>query len=93
MANNFSVTNNFYYSCRGTYKKKYHFSPPEKVDLNKIHKLDSLLIIPNEIKNDEIIRSISREKIKFAEYNLKNIDILIKNNLFENELIKPLYLS
>ena len=86
-------TNNFYYSCRGTYKKKYHFSPPEKVDLNKIHKLDSLLIIPNEIKNDEIIRSISREKIKFAEYNLKNIDILIKNNLFENELIKPLYLS
>jgi hypothetical protein len=31
--------------------------------------------------------------IKIGEINLKNIDILITNNLVENKLIKPLYLS
>ena len=28
-----------------------------------------------------------------AEFNLKNIDLLIKKNLLENELIKPVYMS
>ena len=28
-----------------------------------------------------------------AEFNLKNIELLIKKNLIENNLIKPVYLS
>ena len=28
-----------------------------------------------------------------TKFNLKNIEFLIKNNLLENELIKPVYLS
>ena len=28
-----------------------------------------------------------------SEFNLKNIELLIKKNLIENKLIKPLYLS
>ena len=42
---------------------------------------------------DGIFNDISPKKIKIAEFNLKNIEILIENNLLENKLIKPLYLS
>jgi hypothetical protein len=52
-----------------------------------------LFVIPDDIKNDEIIKNISPEKIRITEYNLKNIDLLIENKLLENQLIKPLYLS
>ena len=31
--------------------------------------------------------------LNLTEFNLKNIEFLIKNNLIENKLIKPLYLS
>jgi tRNA A37 threonylcarbamoyladenosine modification protein TsaB len=31
--------------------------------------------------------------LDLSEFNLKNIEFLIKNNLIENKLIKPLYLS
>ena len=86
-------TNNFYYSCKGTFKKKYRFAPPKKIDLNKLKKTEFLLIIPAEIKNDAIIKNINPNKIRFAEFNVKNIDILIENELVENKLIKPLYLS
>ena len=43
--------------------------------------------------NDEIINNIGKEKIKMVEFNLKNVDLLIANNLLEYKLIKPLYLS
>ena len=86
-------TNNFYYYCKGTFNVKYHFTPPEKIDHNIFQAKDSLFIVPDEIKNDEMIKNIKLEKIKTAEFNLKNIDLLIKNNLIENKLIKPLYLS
>ena len=56
-------------------------------------KINTLFVIPDDIKNDEIIKNISPEKIRITEYNLKNIDLLIENKLLENQLIKPLYLS
>ena len=86
-------TNNFYYFCRGVFNSGYLFSVPEKIDWHKIQKEESTFIVPNEIKNDEIIKNINPKKIRIAEYNLKNIDLLIKNKLVENKLIKPLYLS
>ena len=49
--------------------------------------------MPKEIKNDDIIKDLKLEKITIAEFNLKNIDLLIEKKLVENKLIKPLYLS
>ena len=51
------------------------------------------VIIPEEIKNDEIINNMDKKKVCIIEYDLKNVDILIENNLLDNKLIKPLYLS
>ena len=86
-------TNNFYYYCKGTFEESYHFTYPEKIDLNKIQKAEALYIVPEDIKNDEIIKKINSKKIRITKYNLENVDILIENKLVENELIKPLYLS
>ena len=86
-------TNKFYYFCRGVFNTDYLFTLPEKIDLEKIQKEESIFIISEEIKNDEIIKNIDFEKIRIAEFNPKNIDLLIENKLVENKLIKPLYLS
>ena len=86
-------TNNFYYYCRGTFRENYSFTSPKKIDLNKLKEVKPLFIVPDEIKNDEIIKNIKPERIKIAKFNLKNIDLLITNKLVENKLIKPLYLS
>ena len=86
-------TNKFYYYCKGTFEKNYHFTPPKKIDLKIFKSSESLFIVPNEIKNDEIIKNINPKRIRIAQFNLKNIDLLIKNKLVENKLIKPLYLS
>ena len=40
-----------------------------------------------------MIKNINPKRIRIAEFNLKNIDLLIENKLVENKLIKPLYLS
>jgi tRNA A37 threonylcarbamoyladenosine modification protein TsaB len=85
--------NNFYYYCRATFKETYSFSLPQKIDSDKIQNEEATLIIPNEIKNDKIFKNIDAKQIRIAEFNVKNIDILIKNKLVENKLIKPLYLS
>ena len=86
-------TNKFYYFCRGVFNTDYLFTLPEKIDLEKIQKEESIFIISEEIKNDEIIKNIDPKNIRIAEYNLRNIDLLIENKLIENKLIKPLYLS
>jgi len=86
-------TNKFYYMSVGTFKLKYSFTTPEKININKIQKKETLFIVPDEIKNDALIKKIDLKKIRFAEFNLKNIDLLIENKLVENKLIKPLYLS
>ena len=36
---------------------------------------------------------LRKKKVCVAEFDLTNVDILIENNLLENELINPLYLS
>ena len=73
--------------------KNYNFTLPKKLDPSYLKTINSQVIIPEELKNDEIINSIDRTKVYIAEFNLKNVDILIENNLLENKLIKPLYLS
>ena len=86
-------TNNFYYYCKGVFETNYYFSTPKKIDSKTIQKKDALFIVPNEIKSDEIIKKIDPKQIRIVEFNVKNIDFLIKNGLLENKLIKPLYLS
>ena len=66
---------------------------PKKLDPSYLEKNNSLIVFSKEIENDDIIKNIDLKKVCIAKFNLKNIDILIKNNLLENELIKPLYLS
>ncbi len=86
-------TNSFYYFSQGVFDKKYNFTLPTKLDPGYLQLNNSLVVIPEEIKNDAIIRGIDKKKVCIAEFNLKNIDILIEYNLLENKLIKPLYLS
>ena len=86
-------TNKFYYFCKGVFNTDYLFTLPKKIDLEEMQKEESTFIISEEIKNDEIIKNIDPKKIRIAEYNLRNIDLLIENKLVENNLIKPLYLS
>ena len=85
--------NNFYYYCNGTFEVNYRFTFPKKINLNKDERKEILFIVPDEIKNDDIIKNINPRKIRIAEFNLKNIDLLIKDKLVKNKLIKPLYLS
>ena len=86
-------TNNFYYFSEGIIDKTYKFSLPKKLDLNHMKMNNLQVIIPEEIKNDEIINNMDKKKVCIIEYDLKNVDILIENNLLDNKLIKPLYLS
>ena len=86
-------TNNFYYFSELNIIKKYGFSPPEKLNPINLKTSNFLIVVPQEIKDDEIINNIDKKKICIAQFNLKNVEILIKNNLIENKLINPLYLS
>ena len=86
-------TNNFYYYTEANFKDIYTFTKPERVNSDCLLKQNSIIVAPEEIINDDILKNISPKKIKVGQYNLKNIEILIENNLLENEFIKPLYLS
>jgi len=86
-------TNNFYYFSEQVGVKDYIFTPPKKLDLSFLKTNSLLIVIPEELKNDKITSDIGEKKICIAEFDLKNVDILIQNNLLENKLIKPLYLS
>jgi len=86
-------TNNFYYYSEGNYNEGFNFTMPEKIISSSWKKKDSIVVVPHETINDEIFNNIGQKKLKIAQFNLKNIEILIKNNLLENKLIKPLYLS
>ena len=85
--------NNLYYYSTGTFIEEYNFETPKKLDLSQLKTNDTLVVIPEELKNDQIINNISAKKVCIAEFDLKNVDLLIENNLLENKLIKPLYLS
>jgi tRNA A37 threonylcarbamoyladenosine modification protein TsaB len=86
-------TNNFYYYSECNFKDHYTFTKPEKINSGFLHEKDSIIVVPQEIINDEIFNKFSLKKIKIAQFNLKNIEILVENNLLENKLINPLYLS
>ena len=86
-------TNNFYYYSEGNFKDHYTFTVPKKINFNFINEKNSIVVVPQEIANDQIFNKISLKKIKIAQFDLKNIEILVENNLLENKLIKPLYLS
>ena len=86
-------TNNFYYFSEAKVAKNHKFSSPKKLETISLEIKNSLIIIPQEIKNDNIINNIDEKKVCIAHFNLKNVEILIKKNLLENKLIKPLYLS
>ena len=81
----------YYQQVNSSYLNK--ISHPKKIDLDNFSAKNCTVIAPKELKNDRFFNKIKVKKIKYVEFNLKNIDILIKNNLLENKLIKPLYLS
>lgn len=86
-------TRNDYYYIELNFNKTFTFSEPKKINIDKIIKWNKTVIVPNEVKYDEIFKKIDKKKIINVQFNLKNIDKLIKNNLLQNKLIKPLYLS
>ena len=86
-------THNNYYYIELNFNKKFTFSEPKKIDIDKFAKWNKIIIVPKEVKNDEMIKKIDKKKIINVQFNLKNIDKLIENNLLQNKLIKPLYLS
>ena len=86
-------TNNFYYYSTGNFKKYYNFTFPKKINSEHLQNEGSIIVVPQEIISDKLINNIDPKKIRIAEFNLKNVDILIENSLLENKLIKPLYLS
>ena len=86
-------TNNFYYFIQVNFDKNYNYTAPKKLNLDYLQGNNSLVVIPKEIQHDEIINSIDKKKVLIGEFDLKNVEILIENNLLENKLIKPLYLS
>jgi len=85
--------NNFYYYSEINFKDSYTFTIPVKINPEYLQRKDFIIIAPQETINDEIFNNISLKKIKIEQFNLKNIEILVENNLLENKLIKPLYLS
>ena len=86
-------TNNFYYYSEGNIGKNSKFTTPKKMDPDYLQTNSSLVVVSQELENDDIIKNIDKKKVYIAKFNLKNVDILIENNLLENKLIKPLYLS
>ena len=86
-------TNNFYYFSERKIGKNYNFASPKKLEFSNLKKKNSLIVISKEIKDDNFINYADNKKVFISKFNLKNVDILIENNLLENKLIKPLYLS
>ena len=86
-------TNNFYYYSETISGKKPRFTEPKKLEIGYLEASNSLIVISQELENEDIVKNLDKKKICIAEFDLKNIDILIENNLLENKLIKPLYLS
>ena len=51
------------------------------------------LAVAKGIKISKGARLYGYKDLNLAKFNLKNIELLIKENLIENNLIKPFYLS
>ena len=83
---------NFYY-MEILYDKKFTYLNPKLLNNSRIQFENSLIVAPLEIRNDGDFLNFKIIEINYVENNLKNISLLIDNNLLENKLIKPLYLS
>ncbi|MDP6710935.1 MAG: hypothetical protein QF693_06170 [Pelagibacteraceae bacterium] len=54
----------------------------------------SVIVISNEMKNEGMFKNIAEKHRIIEDFDVKNnIEILIKKNLIENNLIKPVYLG
>ncbi len=51
------------------------------------------LAVAKGIKISKGVKLYGYKNLDLGEFNLKNIEFLIKKNLLENKLIKPVYLS
>lgn len=86
-------TKNLYYFVEAKFNNGYQFSTPKEVDFEKINRKNCLIIIPEELKNNENFCNFNKDNLRYVKFSLNNVDLLIKNNLLQNKLIKPLYLS
>ena len=85
--------------------KKFYFSKyieGKKNDISQItefqnkEKLNekSVIVISSEMKNEDMFKNIAEKHRIIEGFDVKNnIEILIKKNLIENNLIKPVYLG
>ena len=54
----------------------------------------SAIVISSQMKNEDIFKNIAEKHRIIEDFDVKNnIEILIKKNLIENNLIKPVYLG
>lgn len=54
----------------------------------------SIIVISSQMKNEDIFKNIAEKHRVIEDFDVKNnIEILIKKNLIENNLIKPVYLG
>ncbi len=54
----------------------------------------SVIVISSEMKNEDMFKNIAEKHRAIEDFDVKNnIEILIKKNLIENNLIKPVYLG
>ena len=54
----------------------------------------SVIVISSQMKNEDIFKNIAEKHRIIEDFDvINNIEILIKKNLIENNLIKPLYLG
>ena len=54
----------------------------------------SVMVISSEMKNEDMFKNIAEKHRVIEDFDVKNnIEILIKKNLIENNLIKPVYLG
>ncbi len=54
----------------------------------------SVIVISSDMKNEDMFKNIAEKHRVIEDFDVKNnIEILIKKNLIENNLIKPVYLG
>ena len=85
--------------------KKFYFSKYTKGKKNDISQITefhnkeklnekSVIVISSQMKNEDIFKNIAEKHRVIEDFDVKNnIEILIKKNLIENNLIKPVYLG
>ena len=74
--------------------KKNHISQiTEFQNKDKLNE-KSVIVISSEMKNEDMFKNIAEKHRIIEDFDVKNnIEILIKKNLIENNLIKPVYLG